>query len=60
MFYGENIQNMVGEIHFIYDAMVSDSEREFSFVVPYKGLAFVWTLFKGFHLFDNSMKQPSV
>jgi len=60
MFYGEDIDNMVGGINFIHDAIVSYPQREFSLVVFDKGLALIRTAFKRFNLLDYSMKEFSV
>jgi len=60
MFYGEDIDNMVGGINFINDAIVPDPEREFSLVVCDKRLALIRTALKRFNLLDYSMKKLSV
>ena len=54
MFYGEDIENMVGGINFIDDEIVSDPEREFALVVCDQRLAFMRALFKRFPLAISS------
>jgi len=58
--YSEDTEDMAGCIQFIDEAIVADPEREFSFVVPDKRLAFIRTLLKRFDLVDDARKGPPV
>ena len=55
VFYGEDINGMAGD--FIDNAVITDPQGEFPFMVAHKRFTFPWIFLKGFYLGDNSQKR---